>query len=156
MGAARCRRNLTTEIAMALMKWDDMLSVKVESIDAQHKKLIAILNRVHDAARSGNGASIVGPILDELVSYTDEHFAFEEDLMRRAEYPDLANHCLEHERLTARLGEWRTAPESADSTPQRLLGFLVTWLSTHIMETDKRYTPFVQRLDEPASTPHSA
>jgi hemerythrin len=141
---------------MALMKWDDMLSVKVESIDAQHKRLIAILNRLHDAARSGNGASIVGPILDELVSYAEEHFAFEEDLMRRAEYPDLVNHRSEHVKLTTQLGEWQAAAAESESTPQRLLGFLVSWLSTHIMETDKRYTPFVQRLDEPASTPRSA
>lgn len=62
--------------------WDDMLySVGIASIDAQHKKLVALVNNLFEAMKSGKGATVVGSILDELIQYTASHFKYAEECM---------------------------------------------------------------------------
>ena len=38
---------------MSIIQWDESLSVKVKEIDAQHQKLINLLNELFDAMRVG-------------------------------------------------------------------------------------------------------
>jgi len=63
------------------------LSVNIQSIDEQHKKLVALVNNLNDAMSSGKGQLIMGKILDDLVAYTKTHFATEERLMTTHTYP---------------------------------------------------------------------
>ena len=85
---------------MALICWSTEYSVEVDSIDKQHQKLFAMLNGLHDAMKVGKGSQRVPLILGELVQYTREHFASEENLMLRAGYPDYDRHKAEHDKLT--------------------------------------------------------
>ncbi len=43
---------------MALIDWDKSLSVNVEEIDQQHKKLIAMINELNEAMRNGKGKEV--------------------------------------------------------------------------------------------------
>jgi hemerythrin len=83
-------------------------------------------------------------ILAELLSYTKAHFATEEEFLRKKEYPGLAAHKLEHERLTTHVvrfqEDFAAGRKSAD---MELLNFLRYWWSNHIMQTDKRYSAFL-------------
>ena len=87
---------------MALLDWKNEYSVDIQSIDKQHKKLFDMINQLHDAMKSGVGAKLVPVILNSLVSYTRDHFANEENLMRQAAYPTYANHKAEHEQADQR------------------------------------------------------
>jgi hemerythrin len=40
---------------MALIQWNDGLSVNVVEIDRQHQKLIGMINDLNDAMRQGKG-----------------------------------------------------------------------------------------------------
>jgi hemerythrin len=62
------------ETVMALITWNDSLSVKVAEIDEQHKKLIAMINELNDAMRLGKGKDVLGKIVNGLVTYTTTHF----------------------------------------------------------------------------------
>jgi len=55
---------------MALMQWNDSLSVNVGMIDKQHQKLVGMINELNDAMRQGKGKDILGKTLNELVAYT--------------------------------------------------------------------------------------
>jgi len=63
---------------MSIIQWDESLSVKVKEIDAQHQKLINLLNELFDAMRVGKGNQILGGILHGLLTYTQTHFKNEE------------------------------------------------------------------------------
>jgi hemerythrin len=130
---------------MALMKWDHTLSVQIDSIDTQHQKLVALLNKLHDAMAAGTGRQVVGSVLDELVSYTKEHFAFEEGLMKKAAYPDFPNHQVEHAKLTAQAVELQKNVKNGQAMTMDVMNFLVNWLSQHIMKVDKKYIPYVRK-----------
>ena len=68
---------------MALMVWDNSFSVNVKEIDAQHQKLIALINDLHDAMKTGKAKDVLGKILSDLTDYTVYHFGNEERLSRR-------------------------------------------------------------------------
>ncbi|MCA9557536.1 MAG: hemerythrin domain-containing protein, partial [Myxococcales bacterium] len=65
---------------MALFEWSDDYSVKVPSIDAQHKQLVGLLNELHDGMFSGAGMAHLESVLGGLIEYTAHHFAHEEEL----------------------------------------------------------------------------
>jgi hemerythrin len=47
---------------MPLFAWDESLSVGYEPIDEQHKRLIALINKLHDAMIEGKGQEVLGEL----------------------------------------------------------------------------------------------
>ena len=64
-------------------------SVNIASIDAQHQKLFAIADELHEAMRNGQAGPVLAKTLDRLVQYTKTHFANEEGLMKIHGYPGI-------------------------------------------------------------------
>jgi hemerythrin len=81
---------------MALIDWNDSLSVNVAEIDLQHKKLIDQINELHEAMKTGKGKDILGKIVAALISYTATHFKTGEKYFARFAYPDTISHKKEH------------------------------------------------------------
>ena len=61
--------------------WKDYYSVGDESLDAQHKQLLGIINELYGAIEQGADRLAVRPILDRLLQYTLTHFKHEEEVM---------------------------------------------------------------------------
>jgi hemerythrin len=131
---------------MALLTWSTEYSVEVESIDQQHQKLFAMLNELHDAMKAGKGTQTAPRILKKLVEYACEHFALEEALMAQANYPDLARHKAEHDKLTSEVAKLMQDVESGKTVlSMKLLQFLRNWLQDHILGCDKKYVSYLSR-----------
>ena len=125
---------------MALLPWNEKLSVGVPAMDAQHKKLVALTNRLYDAMASGQGDDVKKDILAELVTYTRVHFVAEERLMREHGYPDFAAHKALHDELTAKVIELNEKVKEGRMVPSvSLSNFLKDWLVDHIVQQDKKY-----------------
>ena len=56
---------------MVLMEWKDSYSVGVDALDADHMRLIAIINKVDEADRAGKSVQWA---LEELRNYAEFHF----------------------------------------------------------------------------------
>ena len=84
---------------MALIEWTDEFNLGIESVDAQHKHLVDIVNKFDEAMRKGKGSRMMGEILNDLVGYTTEHFSDEEKIMAEAEYEGLKKHQAQHRQL---------------------------------------------------------
>lgn len=134
---------------MTLIQWDAAMSVGVEKFDEHHRKLLSMVNRLHDAMSSGEGSDVVGAVLTELVNYTRYHFAEEEKLMTLHQYPDMEKHRAEHAALTSKtmeLMEQQKSGKLAVTIP--VMFFLRDWLTKHIKGTDRAYGPFLNRKGE--------
>ena len=70
---------------MPFAEWSDEFSVGVEKIDRDHKRLLALLNELHDALEAGERPEVTGKVLDGLVLYVGYHFAHEEALFLRTD-----------------------------------------------------------------------
>lgn len=120
-----------------LMEWSGALAVGHAEIDRQHQVLIEIANRLNDAMHSGAGRTACGSILDELVTYTVNHFGFEEKLMERHQYADREAHLLQHRKLIEDVSKFKREYDGGGSISIELMGFIRDWLVNHILKVDR-------------------
>jgi hemerythrin len=130
---------------MPYMQWLDEYSVGVSVFDDEHKKLIAMLNALHESMVAGQSKQKLFEILDGMIDYTVKHFAHEEELFRRTGYPESITHKLRHEDLKAKVISLRQRAEQKVSGALviELSNFLHDWLINHIQGEDKRYGPYL-------------
>jgi len=123
--------------------WTEAFSVGNNTIDEQHLQIVDILNELYAAK---NDVSQVAPkrVIDQLRRYTETHFAYEEDLMRRANYPNLESHAISHSWMT---GKTRELAERVIGNPETLTNeafdFSKKWWINHIRDSDTRYAPYI-------------
>lgn len=122
------------------LPWSADLSVGLDEIDAQHRVLVDLINRIYDAMVRQAPRAQVGEILDELVQYTAVHFSVEESLFRITDYPDYEGHRQLHDRLRRQVmdiqARFQAGLIEADFS---LLQFLKHWLEHHIQGEDRHY-----------------
>ena len=130
---------------MPLMTWNDKMSVGVSMLDADHKKLVEMLNELYDAVQNGKGKDSLGKILDSLIDYTKIHFAHEEKFFLQTNYPESAVHKKEHDDLTSQVLDVQKKYKNGASGTLSLevLNFLKYWLVNHIGAADKKYGPYL-------------
>ncbi|MES9992509.1 MAG: bacteriohemerythrin [Candidatus Thiodiazotropha sp.] len=125
------------------VEWSDALSVGIEEIDEQHKMLVSLVNKMHEAIHQRHGSDVVKGILGDLADYTRIHFAVEESLMRILNYPDYENHKEIHEELLQSVSDLQEKVATGKTAIGfELMHFLKTWLTKHIMEEDMEYSSF--------------
>lgn len=124
-----------------LIQWSEKIGVGVEELDEQHKVLVGLINSLNDAMRERRSHEVVRDIVRRLAEYTRIHFAVEESLMRILNYPDYELHKQQHQELTESVLDLAQKLDSGKlSISFELMYFLKSWLTKHIMESDKHYT----------------
>jgi len=102
---------------MPFIVWTNQLSVDVKILDNDHKRLVILINDLHDALMAGRDSNALEGIFDELVANTRIHFAHEEKLLAAAGYGDVAAHKQAHEQKLKQLlslqSRFKSARESA-------------------------------------------
>jgi hemerythrin-like metal-binding protein len=99
-----------------------------------------MINLLHESMVSGKGKETMQKILDDLVSYTRDHFLTEEAMMKKANYPGYAGHKVEHDKLTEKaIALQKSYSEGKAPLTMDVMNFLKDWLVNHIEGTDKKY-----------------
>jgi len=130
---------------MALITWNQNLSVGVTRFDKEHQGLVQLLNTLHDEMLKGKAKDVLAPILDKLIDYTQTHFANEESLFRMHHYPDAIRHKAEHENLRQKAAELQESLKSGKGALSTdTMNFLKDWLVRHIQGTDMQYKGFFE------------
>ncbi|MEM5787849.1 MAG: bacteriohemerythrin [Syntrophobacteraceae bacterium] len=125
---------------MSLFVWSEKHSVNVREMDEQHKKLIGMVNQLHDAMRKGKGKEALDRILYDLIQYTRSHFADEERLLRTEGYPQIEEHQKRHYNMTQKVAAiYRDYQDGKANITIEVMTFLENWVDRHIMGTDKQY-----------------
>ena len=122
---------------MQLIKAEDAPTVGVPEIDAQHAALIGLVNRLHQAMIQREDRETLASIIVELVEHTQQHFAYEEQLMSQHRYPEYAEHKADHDALMQHIMDLSEQFLSGDL----LLSFAVmvdlkAWATIHIEKSD--------------------
>ncbi len=132
---------------MAWFEWRDKYSVGHHEIDRQHRKLVEILNMLHENMAAGSPPEGLMAVLERLIRYASEHFTYEESVMERCKYPDLAEHRRKHLAIISQVRNFQIAAKQGKATvPLKLMTFLKDWLDKHILDTDMKYSSYVAPL----------
>lgn len=123
-----------------LFVWNSGYETGVAAMDAQHQKLVAMINDLYRAMRQQKAAAVMNGIVDNLIAYTAKHFRDEEAVMEKAGYPEIEKHKEIHASLVGKVLEVQKNLHSGQgAVGMELLNFLKDWLVNHIKGTDKKY-----------------
>jgi hemerythrin-like metal-binding protein len=116
----------------APLRWSAAHEVGIRVMDEQHARLAELLNDLAAVVKSGEDHTAV---LNDIISYTEFHFAAEAQLMATHDYRDCAAHTDAHRRL---LEEIRAFRPGIDGASARLaLHYLQDWLLGHVRGHDR-------------------
>lgn len=122
------------------LEWKDGYKIGHEEIDAQHQHLFKLVNTVLVAK---DKVTLTACAM-ALFQYTREHFAHEEQLMKRLNYPAMAAHQAQHNSLISRLSEVSARIANGTLDHAVLEAFLSDWLLNHIATSDFKLAAYVQ------------
>ena len=130
---------------MPVIEWAPRFATGHARVDQQHQQLFRMVNELHDAMRAGKGRERIGATLDQLASYTTQHFACEEQAMTASQYPRMAAHQAAHAKLLADATAFITAFKAGKAvTTVDISGFLADWLKHHIDGEDMKLVAWLR------------
>ncbi len=112
-------------------------------VDKEHEKLFEIIRNadelIQDDDRFDKYDQIVA-IINELKDYTEKHFSDEEEYMKRIHYEGLETQKRAHEAFVEKIKDINLDELDENQTEylQKLIEFLLSWLSNHILKLDKQ------------------
>jgi hemerythrin-like metal-binding protein len=129
---------------MPFFEWDPTLDVGSSLIDRDHRMFAKLINELHEAVQKKKGDTVLRQVLSGVVNLLAEHFAREEELMRKHEYPDYSGHKLEHDLFGERLrGLQREAEDGTGLPTIETLSAFADWFRHHTTGTDKKLAAYV-------------
>ncbi len=128
---------------MAEVAWSEDLCVGIQQVDDEHQQLVATLNQLDEAMKSGKGTRVMSEILNQMVQYTQIHFESEEKLMVECDYPKISLHQAQHRQLEGKLIKFQVKFEkSGQRISKDMMVFLTNWLTKHILVDDNAFATF--------------
>ncbi|NJD34481.1 MAG: hypothetical protein FIA96_06545 [Betaproteobacteria bacterium] len=113
--------------------------------DREHEVQLGLLRALCKAAGENRDADTVAEILDQLISYSEAHFASEELLMRLKSYDDYEDHIEDHALMMDTLRG--IAASHAEGDPGLIAGRateLLGFIGKHIATRDRRFADYVR------------
>jgi hemerythrin len=131
---------------MSLVQWNSSYSVQNDAMDGQHKRLFEQINKLHDAMGQGKGKESLPEVFESMMQYTRSHFAAEEALLTKYNYPEFAAHKRLHEEFVGKLTDLQNQFKAGDFTvSMQTRDFLRNWLVEHIKGNDLKYGLFLKQ-----------
>ena len=128
------------------MRWTPDLITGNAVVDAEHRELIALIDKL-ELVGSGPDGRGIAEALDELTDYVFVHFQMEEKLMQREGYPAAAveAHVAEHRKLDRETKELvEQYSDGTLTTVQPIVIFLYEWFQHHIAQVDRAMAEYIR------------
>jgi hemerythrin len=120
--------------------WDQSFETKIPEVDAQHQRLVEIINTLADGIGHASMDDLHG-VLSQLKEYAQYHFRTEEALMEASNYADLAEHRDEHLAFVDQILLFDLdVILASDGLAWDMFHFLRGWLTNHILVVDKKFS----------------
>lgn len=136
-----------SEEVIGEVAWSEKYQIGIGEIDAQHRELLSLTNKLHEAVASGAEHAAISALLHTLEINVHEHFDFEEKLMREHHYPFATDHIALHNAYKNYSFKLHSEIEANTDDPQyiafRINLFLADWLLNHFNRDDRHLGRFL-------------
>ena len=127
--------------------WSEILSVGVDEIDEDHRKLVSIFNVLNRSVMEVESPDYLAATLEELINCTVWHFSHEERLMLKYRYAGIEEHKAEHRELIQSAKELQQKILQGDKpVAHEHIEFLERWLTGHILTADLRLGSYLSQV----------
>jgi hemerythrin len=127
--------------------WDYVLSVGIDEIDEDHRRLVDLFNSLNHSVTEGDDPDYLAAVLDELINCTVWHFSHEERLMLKYGYDRYAEHKAEHQELIISVDELQQKILRAGKLiVNEDLEVLERWLTEHILTDDMKLGSYLAQV----------
>ena len=127
--------------------WGDVLSIGIDEIDEDHRKLVNIFNILNHSVTEGASPEYLAAVLEELINCTVWHFSHEERLMLKYGYEEAEEHKAEHQELIKSVKELQQKMLQPDKlVTDEDIESLERWLTGHIFSTDMRFGSYLAQV----------
>ncbi len=131
---------------MEIIIWRDEFSVGVAEMDQQHKKLLAMINRLIAEQKKLTDQKTIANLLTDMTDYADEHFRAEEFLMAEYDYDRKTEQEDQHKAFIEKTQSFCLAGNVGPNIlSEALLDYLGTYLIGHILKEDMQYKHFFNK-----------
>ncbi len=137
-----------TPMDVSFFKLPKKYRTGIVMVDNQHQRLVDMVTQL-DTIRKTQYSSVqfklgeVGQVVRQLTEYTISHFAFEESLMREANYEHYSAHKRIHELFITRVNEYKERFSTGEDIVDEIFEVLNRWLFNHILNDDLAFAPAV-------------
>jgi len=133
---------------ICMIKWNECFSVKVETLDEQHKTFFSLINKLEDITNHSDYLDDLPLVLNEIVEYTNLHFKTEEELLSKLDYPKLKDHQDKHRAIKKDI--YIKCKQVIEKEPTALdliwlHNYMSDWLKNHILEEDAQYADYISQ-----------
>jgi hemerythrin len=133
-------------------EWSGGIELGHAEIDGQHKRLLLLGEDLVEPPISSAVHKPSATKLQALIDFAQEHFAFEENLMRSMGYPGADEHANVHTLLLADLRKYCFRVQRGLHTdPAGLTSFLWHWIVLHIGSEDRDLVIWLKSNDPDAA-----
>ena len=127
---------------MSAFDWSEDFEVRIDSVDQQHKRLVALVNALGDKlAADSLSFEDAKALIAEAADYAKYHFSEEEKLMRlfSVDLRHVEAHYDQHTKFLAYASSifLDLREENFVAACRQLLNFLISWLGLHILTQDR-------------------
>lgn len=126
------------------MTWSTEFDTGIEVIDEQHKRIVDYINDLETAIKNQHNREQIGDVLNNIIDYTQSHFAFEESLQQEAGYKFAVPHKRVHDIFIRKVDGYRARFLAGEQIEEELHKLLCSWLAHHIKHDDKDYVGAVK------------
>jgi hemerythrin-like metal-binding protein len=138
-------------MAEEFIVWTEKCRIGIEEVDQQHRKLFALTNALHSSSvdKSENQQEVFSMALRECVEYVQRHFSYEEQLLEKLGYPELASHRAMHKTFVQQILDSTKAFKNGQDERNSIVifnfvRFLRDWIMSHIMVNDMEWANWVK------------
>jgi hemerythrin len=122
------------------LDWKDAYKIGNEVIDSQHQEWFRLARNFLNATDKVE----LSACAMVFYKYTTEHFAHEDEVMKRLNYSERKAHLAQHSELDSLLGGVTANIDDQTLNMDDLKAFLSAWLVGHIGTFDKRLAYYVK------------
>lgn len=136
---------------MALFDFEkDELAIGFPEIDKQHKEIVDTLNSMHDLVMADspdtNWKQEILQSLIQISTLARKHFDYEDALLKKISYPEVARHAAEHQdALNKVLDEISKLNDAGKQSAEDLVSFLKKYVMHHMVKEDSKFVPYVKQ-----------
>lgn len=127
--------------------WQESYELGMQDMDRQHRFFFELIWRLLHELATEERFEYRFDLVKELKAFAIFHFISEENMMRRAGYPEFVKHRAIHAALIQELSDkedlfFITADQSDE---QALISFLIQWFFDHTNEVDRLFVDYLRQ-----------